>query len=72
MSRNINTSICTLKFITPLYHPFVNPRVFFAYFLDAVDKLSGYSVYIPQVENGRQCADHSHGEGGGHVPPDCL
>ena len=29
ISRDIGATIPSLKFVTPLFHPFVNPRVFF-------------------------------------------
>ena len=69
---DINSSICVLKFVTPLVHPFVNPRVFPSHSRPIVDKLPRYSIHISPVENGCKCGRHSPYEGGQYVPANCI
>lgn len=69
---DINSSICVLKFVTPLVHPFVNPRVFPSHSRPILDILPRYSIHIPPVENGCKCGRHSPYEGGQYVPANCI
>ena len=69
---DINSSICVLKFVTPLVHPFVNPRVFPSHSRPILDKLPRHSIHIPPVENGCKCGRHSPYESGQYVPANYL
>ena len=69
---DINSSICVLKFVTPLVHPFVNPRVFPSHSRPILDKLPRHSIHISPVENGCKCGRHSPYEGGQYVPANCI